>query len=123
MGSKSFTDLTVWQATYKATLALYTATENFPAKETYGLANQIRRAVISIGTNISEGFGRRMPRDKAHFYTMAFGSAEEIKHCLLVARGLQYLENIEALWRDLESISKMLRSLTDCVLRGQAPGA
>jgi four helix bundle protein len=123
MGAKSFTDLKVWQATYQATMGLYAATQNFPARETYGLANQIRRAAVSIGCNISEGFGRRTPRDKAHFYTIAYGSAEEIKHCLLIARGLKYIESIDRLWNELESISKMLRSLTDCVLRGVSPSA
>jgi four helix bundle protein len=123
MGAQSLTDLKVWQATYSATLGLYTATERFPATETYGLENQIRRAVVSIGCNICEGFGRRCPRDKAHFYTIAYGSAEEIKHCLLIARGLKYLKDIDRLYTELESISKMLRSLTDCVLRGAPPNA
>ena len=123
MGARSFTDLKVWQAVYEATLTIYRMTEDLPPRETYGLASQMRRAAISMGTNISEGFGRRGPRDKAHFYTIAYGSCEELKHCLLVARGLKYLKTIDPLWSQLESISKMLRSLTDCVLAGQVPNA
>lgn len=80
----------------------------------------MRRAVLSLGTNLAEGFGRRSPRDKAHFYTISFGSGEELKHCVLVSRGLKYITNFDELWPPLESISGMLRNLINAVLEDDA---
>ena len=122
MGAKSFTELRVWEATMDATEDIYKMTRPFPAEETFGIVAQIRRAVVSIGCNISEGFGRRAPRDKANFYTIAFGSAEEVKHLLLVSRRLKYVADVDALVLRMESISKMLRRLTDCVLGDASAG-
>lgn len=112
MGARSFTDLKVWQLTYSVTMAVYDAIETIPAKE-FRLTDQMRRASLSIGLNIAEGFGRRSARDKAHFYTVSFGSADELKHALLVANGRKYLGSFESLYKDVESISKMLRALID----------
>jgi four helix bundle protein len=119
MGIKSFEDLNVYRATLEATRSVYSFTKRFPPDELYGIVSQMRRAVVSIGCNIAEGFGRRSPRDKAHAYTIAFGSTEELKHLLRVCHLLKYLPTIDAEMVRLESISKMLRSLTDCV-RGDA---
>jgi len=116
MGSRSFMDLKVWQLAHRVHLEIYRGTERFPARDFYGLASQMRRAAWSIPANIVEGFGRRATRDKAHFYIMAAGSTEELKYGLLSARDLGKLPSIDALWRDCESIAKMLRSLIDIVL-------
>ena len=110
MGAQSFRDFDVWKVTYSVTMLVWDELERFPAKE-FRLADQMRRATLSIGLNIAEGFGRRSPRDKVHFYTMSFGSTEELKHALLVANGRKYLKKFDLLWRDVESISKMLRGL------------
>ena len=114
MGAKSFMDLVAWKVTYGVTMTLWDELETFPSKE-FRLIDQIRRATLSIGLNIAEGFGRRRPRDKAHFYTISFGSAEELKHGLQVANGRKYLKEFPRLWGDVESISKMLRSLIERV--------
>ena len=115
MGIKSFTDLRVTQATLEATATVTAITEKFPPAELYGIVSQMRRAVVSIGCNIAEGFGRRSPRDKANFYTIAFSSAEELKHLLRVCRQVQLLPDIGAPLAQIESISKMLNRLTECV--------
>jgi four helix bundle protein len=117
MGSKTFTDLKVWHLAHEVNLSVYRLTESFPQGGTYGMASQIRRAAYSIPSNIVEGFGRRATRDKAHFYTLAMGAAEELKYGLIAARDLGYLKDFGVLWPKLESISKMLRRVSDGVMK------
>ena len=74
---------------------VYALIKRFPKEEQYALCDQLRRAVISIPSNIAEGSGRTTPKDQAHFYTMAFGSLMEVLAQLDVACELEYLSNIE----------------------------
>ena len=74
---------------------VYALIKKFPKEEQYALCDQLRRAVISIPSNIAEGSGRTPPKDQAHFYTMAFGSFMEVLAQLDVACELEYLSNIE----------------------------
>lgn len=69
---------------------------------------------MSVPANIAEGYGRRRPADKARFYTIAEGSAEELKYCMILARDLGYLKDFEALWTALQDVSRMLRRLVEC---------
>ena len=115
MGIKSFTELRVYQATLDATDAIYAVTRRFPPEELYGIVSQMRRAVVSIGSNIAEGFGKRTPRDKANFYNISFSSTEELKHLLRVSQRLKYIPDNDGLLLQVESISKMLNRLTECV--------
>jgi four helix bundle protein len=78
--TRSYKDLIVWQKARKVTIAVFASTKRFPAEQRFGLALQMQRASMSIGSNIAEGFGRWRPRDKAHFYTIAMGSADELQH-------------------------------------------
>ena len=117
MGAKSFTDLRVWQETHALSLRLQEMTETFPPAQKFRMVDQIMRAVDSVGSNIAEGFGRRTPRDKVHFYKMAFASAEEIKHRLLASKGRKFVRDISDAVRSVESVSKMLRSLINRILR------
>ena len=90
---KSFTDLDAWKKAHQLALFVYKITEKFPEKEKFGLTNQIRRAVVSISSNIAEGFSRNSAKDKGHFYTTAKSSLSEIQSQLLLARDLEYLKN------------------------------
>lgn len=119
MGANSFKDYDIWKITYGMTMVLWDELNAFPARE-FRLADQIRRATLSIGLNFAEGWGRRSPRDKIHFYTMSFGSTEELKGALLIANGLKYLKRCDVLWRDVESISKKLRTLMNTFGSGSA---
>lgn len=74
---------------------VYALIKKFPKEEQYALCDQLRRAVISIPSNIAEGSGRTTPKDQAHFYTMAFGSLMEVLAQLDVACELEYLSKIE----------------------------
>jgi len=89
---QSFTDLVTWQEGHKLVLDIYKSTKSFPKEEMFGLTNQIRRAVVSITSNIAEGFNRKSIKDKTHFYVMAHGSVAEVQNQLLIARDVQYLE-------------------------------
>lgn len=74
---------------------VYALIKKFPKEEQYALCDQLRRAVISIPSNIAEGSGRTTPKDQAHFYTIAFGSLMEVLAQLDVACELEYLSKIE----------------------------
>ncbi|MFA5076124.1 MAG: four helix bundle protein [Patescibacteria group bacterium] len=90
---KSFTDLIAWQRARELVLTIYKATENFPKKEIYGLTDQMRRAAVSVTSNIAEGFSRKSKADKAHFYTIAKSSLVELQNQLIIAKDINYLEN------------------------------
>lgn len=88
---KSFTDLLAWKEGHKLVLLVYKAVKNFPDKEKFGLSAQIGRAVISITSNIAEGFSRSTKKEKILFYRIAFGSLTELQNQLVIARDLGYI--------------------------------
>jgi four helix bundle protein len=88
---KNFTDLVAWQEAHKLVLIVYKLARKFPEDEKFGLTIQIKRAVVSITSNIAEGFGRNMYRDKTQFYVRALGSVTEVHNQLLVARDVGYI--------------------------------
>ncbi|MDQ1283984.1 MAG: hypothetical protein QG620_332 [Patescibacteria group bacterium] len=92
---KSFTDLYAWQEGHKLVLMIYKISKNFPREEMFGLVSQMRRAAVSITSNIAEGFSRATVRDKCQFYSMSHGSLTEIQNQLVIARDLGYLSKEE----------------------------
>lgn len=88
MKIESYRDLIVWQRAIEMTLALYRLTVDFPREETYGLASQLRRAGVSVASNIAEGYGRSSPREYHQFLGIARGSNLEIQTQLVIARKL-----------------------------------
>ena len=88
---KSFTDLDTWKQGHILVLRVYELTRLFPKEEQFGLTNQLRRAVVSVTSNIAEGFSRLSYNDKAHFYTLAHGSLTEAQNQLIVARDVKYI--------------------------------
>lgn len=92
---KSFTDLRVWQEGHGLVLIIYRITKKFPRAELFGLTSQICRAVVSITSNIAEGFSRQSFKEKLRFYYMALGSLTEVQNQLLIARDLGYLDQSE----------------------------
>ena len=81
----SFEKLEVWLEAKEFSKMIYEITSNFPDTEKFGLTSQLRRASISIASNIAEGSARKRYKDKAHFTTMAFGSAVEILNQLIIS--------------------------------------
>ena len=110
---KDFRQLKVWEKSHQVALAIYKATKEFPKEELYGLTSQIRRASMSIPTNIAEGCGRNTDPDFARFLQMAMGSASETEYQLILARDLEFLpeDAYEKLHNDVEEIKRMLASL------------
>jgi len=90
--AKSFTELKVWQEAHKFVLMVYKTTESFPSKENFGLTSQIRRAAVSITSNIAEGFERGSKKELIQFSIIARASLGEMQNQLLLAKDLGYLE-------------------------------
>ncbi len=86
-----FKDLVAWQKAHRLAVDIYKSTESFPKSEQFGLTNQIRRAIVSVGSNVAEGFGRRTKADRVHFYDVARASLHEVQAQLLIARDVGYL--------------------------------
>ncbi len=91
MGVKNYRDLIVWQKAMDLVILVYQFTDSFPQKEVFGLTNQVRRAAVSIPSNIAEGQGRNSNRDFRHFLSIARGSLQEVETQLELARRLGYL--------------------------------
>ena len=88
---ESFTDLNAWKEAHQLVLMIYKVTKDFPKEEMFGLTSQIRRAVISITSNIAEGFSRQTYKEKIQFYSIARSSLTEVQSQLLVARDIDYI--------------------------------
>ena len=88
---KSFTDLKAWQEGHRLVLDVYKITEQFPKTEQFGLTSQLRRAVVSVTSNIAEGFSRGSYKEKGQFYTVALGSLTEVQNQLMIAKDVGYI--------------------------------
>ena len=86
--TKSFKDLIVWQKSKELAVAIYRLTEQFPKSELYGLTNQMRRAVISISSNIAESYHRFHQKERKQFLAVAFGSGSELESQIEIAKVL-----------------------------------
>ena len=81
-----FTDLHVWQEGHKLVLMIYKYTDIFPDKERYGIIDQMRRAAVSVTSNVAEGFSRRSLKEKSRFYDMSQGSLVELQNQLIISK-------------------------------------
>ena len=106
----SFRDLVVWQESHKLVVIVYELTKKFPKEELYGLVAQIRRAAVSITSNIAEGFSRQSIKEKVQFYSMAHGSLTEVENQLLVARDVHYIEHkdFNEIFEQVTKVHKLL---------------
>ena len=87
----SFTDLNTWKEGHKLVVLIYQSSREFPKEEQFGLTNQIRRAAVSITSNIAEGFSRHSFKEKVQFYSIALGSLTEAQNQLMIGRDIGYL--------------------------------
>jgi len=113
MNTYSFEKLEVWKKSMGFTVKIYKVTKSFPTEEKFGLVNQMRRASISIGSNIAEGSSRKTGKDQARFYTIAYSSAIEVLNQLIVSRELEMIDLsiYEELRSEVEIITAMLNKL------------
>lgn len=105
--ARSFQDLQVWQKAHELVLELYRTTRGFPKEEIYVLTAQLRRAAISIPSNIAEGFHRRGTSDKLRFLNFAEASLEEVRYQLILSKDLGYLDS-EEIFQMLDSTGRLL---------------
>ena len=112
--SRSYRDLRVWKEAVEFVKEVYVLTSRFPANEIYGLTNQIRRAAVSIPSNIAEGQGRNSPKEFRQFLGIALGSIGELETQLIISGKIEYLSQNELspLLTRLDDFRKMLKSLS-----------
>jgi four helix bundle protein len=113
MAGSSFRDLRVWQEAMKLTTEIYRSTTNFPKHELYGLSQQIRRAAVSVPSNIAEGKGHRSDKEFVRFLLHARGSLLELQTQVLIASELQYIgnEEVRSLLELAEGVGRALSGL------------
>jgi len=118
---KSFRDLRVWQQSMYLVETVYKLTQKFPKEEIYGLTSQVRRAVVSIPSNIAEGHTREHIKEYLHHLSMAQASPAEVETQVEIASRLTYLlpSELEDLVREIRSLGKQLYALRNALRRSQ----
>jgi len=91
LGGRNYRDLLAWQKAMDLVAAVYLASQQFPREETFGLRAQIRRAAVSVPSNIAEGQGRAGDKEMVHFLRIAHGSLRELETQVLIAERLCYI--------------------------------
>jgi four helix bundle protein len=114
--NRDYRDLVLWQKAMRLACAAYGATRNFPRDEAFGLTRQIRRAAVSVPSNVAEGSARRTSRDFLAFLHVARGSLAELRTELLIARDVGYLADDALL--SLESLIDEVGRLLNAVIHG-----
>jgi four helix bundle protein len=93
MKVKNYQELIVWQKAMDLVVEVYTISKAFPREEVYGLTSQLRRAAVSVPSNIAEGQGRRTTADFLHYLSISYGSLREVETQTLIAKRLGYLND------------------------------
>ena len=111
--ARTFRDLLVWNKAHQFVLEVYRLTPAFPKSEMYGLAQQMRRAAVSIPANIAEGFKRRTTKDKVHFYNISESSLEELKYYFILCGDLGYwnVDQVGETSTQAEQVNRLLGGL------------
>ena len=108
---KNHKDLEVWKKSMDLVSNIYKITESFPNKELYGLTNQIRRAAVSIPSNIAEGAASNSKKEFIQFLYISLGSLSELETQIIIASRLEYLNNLDTLSEDLKFVQKLINGL------------
>lgn len=110
---REFTDLMAWQEGHKLVLLIYGILKSFPKEEMYGLVSQMKRASVSVTSNIAEGFGRQTYKDKLHFYFISQGSLVELMNQIFISRDLNFItkEKFNEINDQLRTTHRLLQGL------------
>ncbi|MFA6533877.1 MAG: four helix bundle protein [Patescibacteria group bacterium] len=111
---QSYKDLIVWQKGFQLVIAVYRLTKEFPKTELFGLTSQMRRAAVSVASNIAEGYSRRSDKEFNRFLLIAIGSASELETQLLVAKELG-LSSVDS-FVESEKLIKESMKLINCFI-------
>jgi four helix bundle protein len=114
---RNFKDLVVWQRAVDLVAEIYVATRDFPRDELYGLTSQVRRAAVSIPSNIAEGQGRLTRGEFRQFLGQAKGSLAEVETQLIIAHRLGYLASPDSLLEHLNEVGRLLNGLLNSLSR------
>ncbi|SRR5260221_14162549 len=111
---RSYKDLIVWQKSIDTVQAVYNLVSKFPREEIYGLTSQMKRAAVSIPSNIAEGYGRKSVKEYAQFYSIAYGSGLELETQIIIAKRLEFgkLADYKEVDLFLEEVLKMLNAMS-----------
>ena len=104
-------DLDVWKAGIDLASVIYETTKSFPKEEMYGLSSQLRRAAVSVPSNIAEGAARNSDKEFIQFLYIALGSLAEVETQVIIAEKLGYLNDADDLFKKMSSIKQMLLGL------------
>jgi four helix bundle protein len=109
----NFTDLNAWKEGHKLVVHIYDVTKSFPQSETFGMTSQMRRCVVSITSNVAEGFSRKSSKEKRQFYSMSQGSLTELQNLLLVGRDVGYISenHLQSLFQESTVVQKIINGL------------
>ena len=109
----SFEKLRAWQEARELVVKVYKLLDKFPNFEKYALCDQLRRAIVSVPSNIAEGSGRTSLKEQIHFIEIAYGSLMESYNQLIIAVDLNYIndESLEILRPDIDNVARMLNGL------------
>jgi four helix bundle protein len=121
--AETYRDLVAWQKAMELVVQVYRATQAFPAEERYGLTAQLRRAAVSIPSNIAEGKGRFSSGDVVHFMLQARGSLLEVETQVLIAQSLGYLTDQETqrLLQQTAELGRILNGLISALRKRSVP--
>lgn len=105
------TKLEAWKEAVELTVEVYAMTNSFPKEEVYGITSQIRRAVVSIPSNIAEGCARNSTAETIHFLYIAIGSLAEVETQVLIANRLGYIQNISEINKHILLVKQLTLGL------------
>jgi len=119
----TYRDLDVWQLAVELTVCVYEITQGFPADERFGLTSQMRRAAVSVPSNIAEGYARDHSPDYARFVSISRGSLSELETQLVIAGRLGYVtrEDAKHAWELAQRVGMMLNRLRGSLQRHRKP--
>jgi four helix bundle protein len=119
MSGRSYKELLVWQRSMSLVTDIYQSTKNFPKEEVYGLTGQLKRAAVSVPSNIAEGQGRDSVKEFIHHLSIAYGSLMELETQLQIAANLGYLNQAEAneMLEKASEVGRLLNGLSRSLRR------
>jgi four helix bundle protein len=117
---KTHKDLDAWSKAIELVEAVYSLTRAFPKTEMYGLTNQLRRAAVSVPSNIAEGAARRSTKEFIQFLHVALGSVSEVETQVIIAQRLDYVDDVNSIEEQIEAVRRLILGLIRYLRRRDA---
>ena len=119
----SFENMNAWQEARKLVVEVYQLLDSFPNFEKYALCDQIRRAIVSVPSNLAEGSGRISLKEQLHFFEISYGSLMETYNQLMIAADLKYIgeDSLDSLRPQIDIVARMLNGLRSSLLKKLTP--